>query len=88
MFRNVYERNNFNQFSKFLKLTNLLCGMSRNIDYNYIYIYVFICCCLEMMTCRLGSRRLSGSRGSLQGGASAASELDLSSRSRRAHKAR
>ncbi|XP_047039222.1 cyclic nucleotide-gated cation channel alpha-3-like [Helicoverpa zea] len=43
-----------------------------------------------MMTCRLGSRRLGGSRGSLQAGTacSAASELDLSSRSRRAHKAR
>ncbi|PZC87131.1 hypothetical protein B5X24_HaOG201367 [Helicoverpa armigera] len=45
---------------------------------------------IEMMTCRLGSRRLGGSRGSLQAGTacSAASELDLSSRSRRAHKAR
>ncbi|XP_059049310.1 cyclic nucleotide-gated cation channel alpha-3 isoform X2 [Achroia grisella] len=42
-----------------------------------------------MMTCRLGSRRLGGSRGSLQAGTcTAASELDLSSRSRRAHKAR
>ncbi|XP_046975765.1 cyclic nucleotide-gated cation channel alpha-3 isoform X1 [Vanessa cardui] len=43
-----------------------------------------------MMTCRLGSRRLGGSRGSLQAGTacSAASELDLSSRSRRSHKAR
>ncbi|CAD0195291.1 unnamed protein product [Chrysodeixis includens] len=43
-----------------------------------------------MMTCRLGSRRLGASRGSLQAGTacSAASELDLSSRSRRAHKAR
>lgn len=42
-----------------------------------------------MMTCRLGSRRLGGSRGSLQPGAcSAASELDLSSRSRRSNKAR
>ncbi|XP_064077014.1 cyclic nucleotide-gated cation channel alpha-3 isoform X4 [Vanessa tameamea] len=42
------------------------------------------------MTCRLGSRRLGGSRGSLQAGTacSAASELDLSSRSRRSHKAR
>ncbi|XP_069354406.1 cyclic nucleotide-gated channel alpha-3-like isoform X5 [Maniola hyperantus] len=42
-----------------------------------------------MMTCRLGSRRLGGSRGSLQAGTacSAASELDLSSRSRRSHKA-
>ncbi|VVC87912.1 unnamed protein product [Leptidea sinapis] len=42
------------------------------------------------MTCRLGSRRLSGSRGSLQAGTgcSAASELDLSLRSRRSHKAR
>ncbi|KAH9634115.1 hypothetical protein HF086_001317 [Spodoptera exigua] len=47
-------------------------------------------CYTEMMTCRLGSRRLGGSRGSLQAGTacSAASELDLSSRSRRAHKAR
>ncbi|KAJ2946348.1 hypothetical protein O0L34_g12385 [Tuta absoluta] len=38
-----------------------------------------------MMTCRLGPRRLGGSRGSLQAGTacSAASELDLSSRSRR-----
>ncbi|XP_026764501.2 cyclic nucleotide-gated cation channel alpha-3 isoform X2 [Galleria mellonella] len=44
---------------------------------------------IEMMTCRLGSRRLGGSRGSLQAGTcTAASELDLSSRSRRAHKAR
>ncbi|KAF9415227.1 hypothetical protein HW555_007103, partial [Spodoptera exigua] len=45
---------------------------------------------MKMMTCRLGSRRLGGSRGSLQAGTacSAASELDLSSRSRRAHKAR
>ncbi|XP_061711817.1 cyclic nucleotide-gated cation channel alpha-3 isoform X6 [Cydia pomonella] len=44
----------------------------------------------EMMTCRLGSRRLGGSRGSLQAGTacSAASELDLSSRSRRSQKAR
>nr|XP_026484940.1 cyclic nucleotide-gated cation channel alpha-3-like [Vanessa tameamea] len=44
----------------------------------------------KMMTCRLGSRRLGGSRGSLQAGTacSAASELDLSSRSRRSHKAR
>ncbi|KAL0895647.1 hypothetical protein ABMA27_011728 [Loxostege sticticalis] len=43
-----------------------------------------------MMTCRLGSRRLGGSRGSLQAGTActAASELDLSTRSRRAHKAR
>ncbi|CAG9782956.1 unnamed protein product [Diatraea saccharalis] len=42
-----------------------------------------------MMTCRLGSRRLGGSRGSLQAGTActAASELDLSTRSRRAHKA-
>ncbi|XP_053601496.1 cyclic nucleotide-gated cation channel alpha-3 isoform X5 [Plodia interpunctella] len=45
---------------------------------------------IEMMTCRLGSRRLGGSRGSLQTGpgCTAASELDLSTRSRRAHKAR
>ncbi|KPI93392.1 Cyclic nucleotide-gated channel rod photoreceptor subunit alpha [Papilio xuthus] len=44
----------------------------------------------QMMTCRLSSRRLGGSRGSLQAGTacSAASELDLSSRSRRSHKAR
>ncbi|CAH2237465.1 jg12798 [Pararge aegeria aegeria] len=43
-----------------------------------------------MMTCRLGSRRLGGSRGSLQAGTacSAASELDLSTRSRRSNKAR
>ncbi|XP_052737346.1 cyclic nucleotide-gated cation channel alpha-3 isoform X1 [Bicyclus anynana] len=43
-----------------------------------------------MMTCRLGSRRLGGSRGSLQAGTacSAASELDLSTRSKRSHKAR
>ncbi|XP_049887237.1 cyclic nucleotide-gated cation channel alpha-3-like [Pectinophora gossypiella] len=43
-----------------------------------------------MMTCRLGSRRLGGSRGSLQAGTacSAASELDLSARSRRSNKAR
>ncbi|CAK1548488.1 unnamed protein product [Leptosia nina] len=44
-----------------------------------------------MMTCRLGSRRLGGSRGSLQPGtacSAAASELDLSARARRAHKAR
>ncbi|XP_038208957.1 cyclic nucleotide-gated cation channel alpha-3 isoform X6 [Zerene cesonia] len=45
---------------------------------------------IDMMTCRLGSRRLGGSRGSLQAGTacSAASELDLSLRSRRSHKAR
>lgn len=54
-----------------------------------VYIIIVFLFCTEMMTCRLGSRRLGGSRGSLQGGASsAASELDLSSRSRRAHKAR
>ncbi|XP_037964350.2 cyclic nucleotide-gated cation channel alpha-3 isoform X2 [Plutella xylostella] len=43
-----------------------------------------------MMTCRLGSRRLGGSRGSLAAApaCSAASELDLSSRSRRSHRAR
>ncbi|XP_047523199.1 cyclic nucleotide-gated cation channel alpha-3 isoform X1 [Pieris napi] len=43
---------------------------------------------MDMMTCRLGSRRLGGSGGSLQPGTacSAASELDLCSR--RAHKSR
>ncbi|XP_072935934.1 cyclic nucleotide-gated channel alpha-3 isoform X3 [Epargyreus clarus] len=44
----------------------------------------------DTMSSRLGSRRLGGSRGSLQAGTgcSAASEQDLSSRSRRSNKAR